>query len=147
MTTREDPLIGYNFKLDVQGKVVGFFTECDGLGSENEIIEHNVVTQEGQEIVMKLPGRLKWSDITLKRGITSNMDAWKWRSEVERGEMDNARHNGLIEMLDRNLKPVAGWTFDAGWPSKLSGPALNAESNEIGIEEMTIVHEGIRRDN
>jgi phage tail-like protein len=146
MTTREDPLIGYNYRLDVQGKVVGFFTECDGLGSENEIIEHPVVTPEGLEIIMKLPGRLKWGDITLKRGITSNMDAWNWRGEVERGDLESARKNGLIQMMDRNLRDaVAEWTFDAGWPSKLSGPSLGAESNDIGIEEITIVHEGIRR--
>ena len=79
MAEREDPLIGFHFAIDLQDAVKGFFTECSGLGSEQEVIEHKVVTEKGQEVVLKLPGRLKWENITLKRGITSNLDIWKWR--------------------------------------------------------------------
>jgi hypothetical protein len=43
------------------------------------VIEHKVVTEKGQEVVLKIPGRLKWENITLKRGITSSMDIWDWR--------------------------------------------------------------------
>ena len=96
---------------------------------------------------MKIPGRLTWGDITLKRGITSTMDAWEWRSEVELGNLDEARKNGSIFMLDRNLNQIAQWDFEAGWPSKISGPSLGSDSNEIGIEEITIVHERIERKN
>jgi hypothetical protein len=43
-TGREDPLVGFSFLLDVGGKISGFFTEVTGLGSENEIIEHKVMS-------------------------------------------------------------------------------------------------------
>ena len=141
----EDPLLGFNFSLEVQGAVEGYFTEASGIGSENEIVEHKVVDKKGHEITRKIPGRLKWGDITLKRGITAVMDVWDWRQQVEQGDVDGARKNGSIVMLDREYKEVARWNFELGWPSKVTGPSLKADSNEFGIEEMVIVHEGIKR--
>ncbi|HRQ36779.1 MAG TPA: phage tail protein [Chloroflexota bacterium] len=145
MADREDPLVGFHFGIEIQGVVSGFFTECSGLGSEQEIIEHKVITESGQEVVMKLPGRLKWENITLKRGITSSMDIWNWRKQVEDGNVDAARHNGSVVMYDHMLKPVARWNFENAWPVKVSGPQPKADSNEIGVEELTIAHEYIVR--
>ncbi|MBL8121023.1 MAG: phage tail protein, partial [Anaerolineae bacterium] len=70
--------------LDVQGEVKGLFTEVGGLGSETEVVEHKV-SRDGIDFVQKIPGRLKWGDITLKRGITAEMDMWSWRAKVEKG--------------------------------------------------------------
>jgi len=85
MAEHEDPLVGFHFAVEIQGVVKGYFTECSGLGSEHQVVEHNVVTEKGQEVVIKVPGRLKWENIVLKRGITSNMDIWDWRKMVEDG--------------------------------------------------------------
>ena len=146
MADREDPLVGFHFGIDIaNGKIKGFFTECSGLGSEHEVIEHKVVNQEGQEVVMKLPGRLKWENITLKRGITSSMDIWDWRKQVEDGAVNDARANGSVIMYDQNLDPVAQWDFERAWPVKVTGPQPKSDSNEIGVEELTIAHEYIRR--
>jgi phage tail-like protein len=142
---REDPLVGFMFKLDLQGTVTGYFTECSGLGSEHEVVEHKVVGQDGKEITMKIPGRLKWSDLTLKRGITKDMQIWEWRKMVEDGNVKAARKNGTITMLDREYNPAAQWDFTDAWPSKVSGPTPKADSNEIGVEEMTIVFETYKR--
>lgn len=140
-----DPLVGFHFKLDVQNKVVGFFTEISGLGSEHEVIEHKVVTPMGQEVVQKIPGRLKWGDITLKRGITANKDMWDWRKMVEDGNVEGARSDGTITMFDQSLSPVAEWKFERGWPMKVTGPQLQSDSNAFGVEEMVITHEYIVR--
>jgi phage tail-like protein len=94
---------------------------------------------------MKLPGRLKWENITLKRGITNNMDIWDWRDEVVRGKVDDARRNGSIIMFDQSLKEVARWNFERAWPVKVSGPAVKADSNEFAIEELVITHEYLYR--
>ena len=145
MASREDPLVGFHFAVEVQGVVTGYFTECSGIGSEQEVIEHKVVTESGQEVVMKIPGRLKWENITLKRGITSNMDVWDWRKQVEDGNVDSARRDGSIIMYDQHLAPVARWDFERAWPVKVSGPQPKADSNDIGVEEMTITHEYIKR--
>jgi phage tail-like protein len=140
-----DPLLGFCFSLDFGGKIKGYFTECSGLGSENEIVEHKVVTESGQEVVQKIPGRLKWNDITLKRGITAQMDIWDWRASVEKGDMAGARQNASIVMYDRAMSPVARWDLTNAWPSKVSGPQQKTDSNEFGVEEITIAAEGYKR--
>lgn len=146
-TSREDPLVGFHFAVEIQGVITGYFTECSGLGSENEIIEHKVVNEKGVEVVMKIPGRLKWENIVLKRGITSNMDIWAWRKMVEDGNVASARHDGSIIMYDQSLTEVARWNFENAWPLKVTGPTPKADGNEIGVEELTIAHEFIERVN
>ncbi len=142
----EDPLLGFNFMLELEGSLAGYFTECSGIGSEHEIVEHKVVDDQGHEITRKIPGRLKWSDVTLKRGITSAMDLWEWRDKVVQGDLKGARKNCTITMLDRNYQPVAIWHFTNAWPSKVTGPSLKSDGNDIGVEEVAIVHEGMYRE-
>lgn len=144
-TSREDPIIGFHFALDMQGVIKGYFTEVAGIGSETEVAEQKVVNEKGIQVVLKVPGRLKWGDITLKRGLTSNMDLWKWRKLVEDGDVKSSRKNGSIIMFDQSLKPVAQWDFKNAWPSKISGPNPKSDSNELQVEEITIVHEYIAR--
>ncbi len=145
MADREDPLVGFHFSVDIQGVVKGYFTEVTGLGSETETIEQKVVNEKGKDVVIKVPGRLKWENIVLKRGITSSMDLWKWRKCIEDGDVDGNRHDGSITMYDQKLQPIAIWNFFKAWPAKITGPQPKADSNQIGVEEMTIVHEYIVR--
>ena len=142
----EDPLLGFNFKLELEGNLAGYFTECSGVGSENEIVEHKVVDENGHEITRKIPGRLKWEDVSLKRGITSDLQIWTWRESVVKGEVTAARKNCTITMMDRTYNPIAVWHFLNAWPSKVTGPQMKSDSNEFGVEEVTIVHEGIYRE-
>src|SRR5262245_37737204 len=144
-TEREDPVIGFHFGLEIQGVIKGYFTECSGIGSENEIAEQKVVNEKGVQVVLKIPGRLKWGDVTLKRGLTSDMEIWTWRKMIEDGDVKGARKNGTITMFDQTLKPVAKWDFKNAWPSKVTGPAPKSDGNDISIEELTIVHEYISR--
>jgi phage tail-like protein len=140
-----DPMIGAHFEVSI-GAITGYFTEVSGLGSESEIVEHKIIAKGAKEsIIRKIPGRLKWGDIVLKRGITKNLDFYNWRKEVEQGKVEGARLDGTIIMYDQGMTPVAEWTFAKGWPSKISGPSLQSDGNAVGIEELTIVHEGIKR--
>jgi phage tail-like protein len=145
MPNGEDPLVGFSFRLEIEGKADGYFTEVSGLGSEHEIIEHKVVDGNGQDIVKMIPGRLKFGPVTLKRGITSALDLWDWRKEVEEGNMEAARTNCSVIMLNQDGTDVARWDMEFAWPSKISGPALASGSNEVGVEELTIVHEKMTR--
>jgi phage tail-like protein len=144
-TSRQDPLVGHHFMLDLGGRITGYFTEVSGLGSETEIVEQKSVNEKGVEVVLKIPGRLKWGDIVLKQGITSDLGLWDWRKQVEDGKVKDARANGSIVMYDQELKEAARWNFLNAWPSKISGPTPKADSNEIGLEELTLVHEYITR--
>ena len=140
-----DPMIGAHFEVSV-GAITGYFTEVSGLGSESEVVDHKIMAKGAKEpIIRKIPGRLKWGDITLKRGLTSSMDLWKWRKMIEDGDVKGARKNGSIMMFDQSLKTVAQWDFKNAWPSKISGPTPKSDSNELVVEEITLVHEYIIR--
>lgn len=131
------------FLLEMSNGITGYFNWASGFGSVNEIVEHKVVTKDGVEVVRKIPGRLKWEDITLKRGITSNLEMWKWRKMVEDGALEKARSDGSVYVLDRKMQPVAQWDFKNAWPSAITGPVRSEEG--IGLEEITIVHEYLER--
>lgn len=141
----KDPLVSGWFGIEFQGQVSGAFRECTGLGSENEVVESKASGPKGEFVLKKIPGRMKYNNITLKRGITDAMDMWKWRKLVEEGKITEARKNGSIVMFSADNKEMARWNLVNAWPSKLTGPAANATNNEIGIEELEIVHEGYER--
>jgi len=48
-------------------------------------------------------------------------------------------------MFDQHLSEMARWNFENAWPVKVSGPSVKSDSNEIGIEELSITHEGLWR--
>ena len=147
MAEQQDPLVSAWFGVEFQGQLVGAFRECSGLGSENEVVEYKASGPKGEYLIKKVPGRMKWNNITLKRGITDAMDMWKWRKLVEEGKVDEARKNGSIIMYNQKGDEIARWNFVAAWPSKLSGPSANAGANEVAIEELEVTHEGYTRVN
>lgn len=140
-----DPLVSSWFGVEFQGAISGAFRECSGIGSENEVVESKASGPKGEFILKKVPGRMKWNNITLKRGITDTMDLWKWRQLVEEGKVDEARKNGSIVMFNQKGDEMARWDFTNAWPSKLTGPSANATNNELAIEELELVHESYKR--
>lgn len=146
MAQREgDPLVTFHFMLDVGGTVKGFFTEISGLGSETEIVEMKGSDPSGKDFIIKTPGRLKFTDVTLKRGITNNMDFWDWRQLVVDGKVIDARKNATIFMCDTEGSPVAEWELINAWPSKIQGPQVQSESSTNGVEELTLTYEYLKR--
>lgn len=142
---KDDPLVGFQFRLDLGGRVVGYFTSVNGLGSEHDVAEHKVTDAGGHAVIFKVPGRIKWDDLTLSLGVTNSLDIWKWRKDVEDGDMKKARQNCSVTMMDRNFVDAAKWDFLNAWPKKVSGPQPKADSNDFSIEEMIITHEGLVR--
>lgn len=137
--SRNDPLASFNFIVTVENMRAGF-SEIGGLATETDIIEY----REGSEdiTVRKLPGKRKYTNISLKRGYTPDgKDLWAWRKTVMDGK--TLRKGGTITLLDESRKPALTWEFSEGWPSKWAGPAFNAKNNDIAIEEMEICVEGL----
>jgi phage tail-like protein len=140
-----DAFGGFHFFVEIDGITQAFFREAGGLTSESTVMEHKFVQKDGTTVVQKVPGYPKFGDITLKRGITDVMELWNWRKMVEDGKVNQARKEGSIVMYNQENKEVARWNFTQAWPSKISGPQLNAQNSDIGIEEITIAHEGMKR--
>jgi phage tail-like protein len=140
-----DLLTTFSFHVELDGIDIGAFKECSGVDSETEIIEYKETTKDGKMVIRKLPGAMKWADITLKKSIDNKKDLWDWRKQVEQGEIDDARRNGSVVLYDSTAKEVARWNFFDGWPSKWKGADLNAGENNVAVEEITITHEGLER--
>jgi phage tail-like protein len=131
--------------LEIDGITEGVFREVGGLDSETEVIEHRVTGKGGNLVVHKVPGALKWSNITLKRGVTDDRKLHDWRKKIEDGQVEANRKNGTITCYAPDGTAVAKYTFVKAWPCKWKGPGLDASKNELAIEEMELAHEGLQR--
>ena len=135
----------FKFALEIDGVNLGYFKKCSGIASENEIIEFKEATKEGRMVIRKVPGPMKWGDISLDRRLDSSLALWEWRKQVIDGDVDSARRNGSIVAYDSQSAEVARWNFEAGWPSKWQGADFDAGANEVATESVTITHEGLVR--
>ena len=142
----KEPRPASHFRLDLGGhEGVGMFRECAGLDSETSVIEQHSVDDNGRPLIRKVPGAVKWSNITLKRGVDESLDIWKWREQVINSGPDSARVDGNIALIDYSGSTIATWKFEQGWPIKYTGATLNASGNEVAVEEIQICHEGLQR--
>jgi phage tail-like protein len=135
----EYPFAAFNFIVEIDGIAKAAFSECSGLSTDTDPIEY----RDGSDdiTVRKLPGLKKFSNITLKRGMTNDLDLWTWRKTVLDGETE--RKAGAIILLNEGRDPVLRWNFVQGWPTKWEGPSVNATGNEVAIETLEIAHEGL----
>ncbi|MER7756224.1 phage tail protein [Kitasatospora sp. NPDC097643] len=128
----------------------GGFQECTGLELEMEVGDH----PEGgrNDGLVRGIGRVKLQPIVLKRGMLvptrggrADTALWDWLYGIVGGERRAVRYDGDIEVLDpTGARTVAHWRFVRGLPVKVTGPALNARTGEIAMEELHIAHEGLR---
>ena len=133
-----DPLESFRFRVEIEGIVQAGFTECTGLGSHIEVVEHRDGT-DATSAARKIPGRVTYPDITLKWGVTTSRELYDWHQAVINGQLQ--RKNGSVVLLDAQRQEVLRWNFFAAWPSKWDGPTLNAMSNDVAIESLTITCE------
>jgi phage tail-like protein len=137
-----DPYRGFKFKVQIGGITKAGFREVSGLDAATDAVDY----REGDgSTIRKLAGLQKFSNITLKRGITTDQDLWKWRSTIMDGKIKDNRKNGQIILLDDEGNEAAEWTFTDGWPTKWTGPTFNATANEVAIDTLEITHEGLKR--
>jgi phage tail-like protein len=146
MAQAQKPRPTNHFRLQIGGReAIGQFREVSGLDSEQEIIEQKEVDANGNVAIKKFPGNLKFSNVELKRGIDIDKALWEWRYQVETQGPDAARTDCTLELIDYDGSPIATYTLLQAWPSKYTGAAMNAGSNEVAVEAMTICHEGFKR--
>lgn len=141
MPIGEDALAGYTFNVEIDGLKMAQFKEVSGLSSEVTVIEHRENKVGGQPVVKKLPGSVKYGDVTLKRGKINDPEFWKWIKQVQDGKIDEARRNGSVTLFDYAHGEQFRINIISGWPSKVSIGSLQAGGNDVLVEEMTIAVE------
>jgi phage tail-like protein len=123
-----------------------FVAELTGIGSESDAVAVEQKSVSGQTFIQNVPGRLKWKDIVIKRGLSADRSFWTWRAQVEKGDLQGAFRAFSISFLDSSLRQAARWEGVGGWPSRLiiATPA-SASQATLMVEELTITHSGLTR--
>ena len=137
---RRDPFKNYSFLVEIDGIASAAFKSVSGLGAEVEVIDY----REGSDPVSssrKLPGRVKYPNVTLKRGLTASRDLWDWWQSVVDGGVQ--RRNVAIVLLDDARTPVLRWLLRNAWIARIEASELDASKNEIAIESIELAHEGL----
>ncbi len=137
------PLPKFSFEVDFGAplhKVL--FEEVSGLDIESQVIEY----RKGNSPVfstIKMPGIVKNAGITLKKGVFKNDTAFRdWRRQAA---MNSAGKTGIIiRLLDEAGKPAITWTLQNAMPVKITSTDLKADGNEVAIETIELVHEGLQ---
>jgi phage tail-like protein len=127
------------------GKTRMGFTEVSGLDFETEVIEY----REGNSVKYnktKQPGLTKYSNVTLKRGtFLGDFDYYElWKNTYYFQEVNAVyRTNVIIQLMDEQHNPIITWSLANAWPTKIQATDLKADANEVAIESMELVHEGL----
>ncbi len=141
-----DPQGGFNFYVEIDGggDIKGRFSEVGGLKADVEEFE----IKEGglNSRTHKLPGRVTWGPITLKKGVGDENFFNEWWDKVVNSPGD-CRKNVTILLLDDKFETFRRWEIKNAWPKSWEGVALNARSAELAIETLTLNHEGVTEQN
>jgi len=108
-------------------------------GISIDVIEYRTGSDK-EHGVNKLPGLARYPDVTLRRGIIGSLDVYSWINEVRNGA-PNARRTVTIQLLSEDGTPVLTWKLLRAWPSKFSGPALDAKGTDVAMEELVLSYE------
>src|SRR5512134_735303 len=142
-STRNDPYKNFSFLVEIDGVASAGFASVSGLAAEAEVIEY----REGADRLTssrKLPGRVRYPNVTLRRGLTTNRDLWEWWKTVRDGTLQ--RRTVVITLLDDAREPVLRWRLREAWIAGIEFSELDTSKNEIAIETIEIAHEGLELD-
>lgn len=136
-----DPKPAFRYCVEIDGIIEAAFVECAGLNIEREVFAY----QEGgvNDFVHQLPGRTRYTNITLKRGMTASSLMWEWYAKgLFDAKVD--RRNISILLFGTDGELIFRWNVIEAFPVKCAGPALNAQQSAPAIESFELAHHGIR---
>jgi phage tail-like protein len=139
---RHDPYQAHRYLVEVDGLVLGGFSEVSGLVSEVEVLDF----REGgvNDHLQRRAGPARYpSNLTLRRGITDATALWDWAQEPISGKV--TRRNGSIVLLDDSGDEVWRWNFKAAYPVRWTGPELRAQGGSVALESLELAHHGVSR--
>ncbi len=134
------PLPKFYFEVTFPGFKASF-QEVSGLDTEAQIIEY----RHGNSKVfstIKMPGLVKTSNVTLKKGIFAGDNIfWKWYDSIKMNIIE--RKTVTIKLLDEGGNPTMVWTLNNAWPTKITGTDMKSDGNEVAVETLELAHEGL----
>jgi len=150
MTTSITPLGGdYStnayFLVEIQGVELGVFRELSGLQVTVETVP---IPEGGQNgYVRKVPGRMDWPNLVLKRGLTDSDVMLDWLNKSS-GQGFAAQNNKLarttvsITAMDSSGNRLRAWNVVDAFPVRWKGPDFSVDGRDTLQEELEITHNG-----
>jgi phage tail-like protein len=134
------PMPKFYFQVKWDANVMSF-QEVSGLDIQSEEIKYRH-GDSPEFSVIKMPGMKKFGNITMKKGIFKGDNKfWDWLNQIKMNTIK--RVPVTISLLDEGGAPTMVWTLANAWPTKITGTDLKAEGNEVAVESIEIVHEGL----
>jgi phage tail-like protein len=140
------------FYVELGGSIVASFTEFSGIGVQldKEVYFEGGVNDQ-QRILLK---HAKFNDVTLKRGMSDNIQFWGWLQNLlnlgnatYKPENDNdasLRHNVSISLFNQAGETMQSWRLIGAVPVAWKAPAFQASATVVAIEEVTLAYEGLQ---
>jgi phage tail-like protein len=133
-----EPGLGLNFVVEIDGHDLGAWTKCEGLGVTYDLYEYKEGGNNG--FVHRLPGRAKYDSVKLTRVVSDSTAAvMKWLTSVQ-ASLKYA--TAKISVRDAGGTEVASWNLSGVYPSRWSGPTMDAGGRGPATETLELVHNG-----
>lgn len=138
------PVPSFHFQVTWGGTRLGF-SEISGMSLELDVIRY----REGDDkdaTPSVMPGMKRTGEVTLKRGILEgDNDMFRWFDSVLPSTVE--RRDITITVLNAEHEPVVVYRLLQAWIRHLEYGPLNAATNQVLIESMTVIHEGLNVQN
>jgi phage tail-like protein len=117
------------------------FAECDGL---EVTLDVKTVREGGANgSVRRLAGPASFSNLTLKRGMTSCFDLWDWVDATIADPTLRADVAVVVHPSGGLDREDARFVLARCLPVRLKGPPLNAKDGVVAVEELQIAYESL----
>jgi len=141
------PFTAFNFSVEINRGQDGGplakaeFSECDGLEMTMDV---KTIREGGaNDHPIRVSGPVNYSNLTLKRGMTSNHDLWTWFQDSTADPRLRADAEVVLLGAD-GAKAQARFQLARCVPVKIKGPTLSAKDGAVAIEEMQIAYETLK---
>ena len=128
------------FKIEIEGVTQGAFAACDGLEARVDVVDFS----DGDNLTArKRPGRTRFANIVLRRGMVNNTELWNWFEAVTAGQIQ--RKAGSVIDCGDDGNELFRYNFFEGWPCRWKSLELDADKPGTLVEEIEIAVEKIER--
>jgi phage tail-like protein len=141
---RDRPYSNYNFLVDIgtgetSGPSAGF---CEVIlpASTIDVIEYRT-GNEKDSATRKIPGRVRYGNIILKRGVIGELDLYQWWNDTRNGDITSFRTVRVSLQNEEHTDVVLTWIFHRAWPTRYEFSPLEAKGKETVIEVLELAFE------
>lgn len=140
---RIDPLRNFKFRLEIEGVRQGNFSEVTIGETTTDAVDYREGTDPSH--VRKLDGLTKYGNVTMKWGVTDSTELHDWHKAIMAGQIKSNRKQVAIVVIDESGADKARFVVSEAWPMKYQPSGLNGKGNEVFVELLELVNEGIER--